>query len=82
MLSQRFSPPAPSRHLSYIGGATNRAIVDQTEDQILAQVDRDVRQMLIKEDAPPAIKVGIRVWPRAIPQASSGRSALTQASCD
>jgi len=58
--------------LCYIGGATNRGIKDQDEDEIVAQVDKDLREMLIKPDAPPALKVGVRVWPRAIPQFNVG----------
>jgi len=32
------------------------------------QVDKDIRTMLIKDDAPPAKKLGVKVWPNAIPQ--------------
>jgi hypothetical protein len=31
-------------------------------------VDKDIRTMLIKDDAPPAKKLGVKVWPNAIPQ--------------
>jgi len=31
-------------------------------------VDKDLRKMLIKPDAPAPQTVGVRVWPRAIPQ--------------
>lgn len=58
--------------LNYIGGALNQGIVDQTDDELVAQVDRDIRQMLIKPDAPPPTKVGVRVWPKAIPQFNLG----------
>ena len=36
------------------------------------QVDKDLRTMLIKPDAPAAKMVGVRVWPRAIPQFNVG----------
>jgi oxygen-dependent protoporphyrinogen oxidase len=36
------------------------------------QVDKDVRKMLLKPDAPPPRIVGVRVWPRAIPQFNVG----------
>ncbi len=58
--------------LSYIGGATNRGIVDQTQEQLVAQVDKDLREMLLKKDAPAPTTVGVRVWPRAIPQFNLG----------
>lgn len=58
--------------LNYIGGATNRGIVDQTQEQLVAQVDKDLREMLINPDAPTPTTVGVRVWPRAIPQFNLG----------
>lgn len=58
--------------LNYIGGATNRGIVDQTSEQLSEQVDRDLRKMLLKPDAPKPQTVGVRVWPRAIPQFNIG----------
>ena len=73
--SSLFPGRAPAGYqelLCYIGGATNRGIVDQGEDAIVAQVDRDLRAMLVAPDAPPPQKVGVRVWPRAIPQFNVG----------
>jgi hypothetical protein len=32
------------------------------------QVDKDLREMLIRPDAPKPRKVAVRVWPKAIPQ--------------
>jgi len=39
---------------------------------IPTQVDKDLRVMLIKPDAPAPRVVGVRVWPRAIPQFNVG----------
>lgn len=58
--------------LNYIGGALNRNIVNQTPEQLVEQVDKDVRKMLMKPDAPKPQTVGVRVWPRAIPQFNVG----------
>jgi oxygen-dependent protoporphyrinogen oxidase len=60
--------------LNYIGGATNRGILKQSEDEIVAQVDRDLRKpgMPLKADAPKPKLVGIRTWERAIPQFNIG----------
>lgn len=58
--------------LSYFGGALNRAVATMKEEDIIAQVDKDLRKMLLKNDAPAPKKVAVRVWPRAIPQFNVG----------
>lgn len=58
--------------LNYIGGATNRGIVSQSDQQLVDQVDQDLRSMLLKPDAPSPVTIGVRVWPRAIPQFNVG----------
>jgi protoporphyrinogen/coproporphyrinogen III oxidase len=64
------APPGMFLMLNYIGGATNRGILDQTDDEIVSQVDKDLRLegMPLKQDAPKPVIVGVRTWPRAIPQ--------------
>jgi oxygen-dependent protoporphyrinogen oxidase len=66
------APPGYVTLLNYIGGAKNTGIREQSEDELVAQVDKDLRAMLIKPDAPPAKKLGVRVWPQAIPQFNVG----------
>ncbi|KAL4430008.1 hypothetical protein ABPG77_004378 [Micractinium sp. CCAP 211/92] len=58
--------------LSYFGGAQNRRVAQMSEDELVAQVDKDLREMLVKPDAPKPRKVAVRVWPRAIPQFNIG----------
>merc|ERR1712157_144857 len=53
---------------SYIGGTLNQGILDQTEEELATQVDKDLRKMLLKPDAPAPVVVGVRVWQKAIPQ--------------
>jgi protoporphyrinogen/coproporphyrinogen III oxidase len=43
-----------------------------SDDDIIAQVDKDLRVMLLRPDAPPPKKIAVRVWPRAIPQFNVG----------
>jgi len=43
------------------------------------QVDKDLRVMLLKPDAPRPNIVGIRVWPRAIPQFNIGHQDQVRA---
>ncbi|EFJ43713.1 hypothetical protein VOLCADRAFT_83109 [Volvox carteri f. nagariensis] len=70
------APPGHMLLLNYIGGATNRGIVNQTQEQLVAQVDKDLRLMVLKPDAPAPRVVGVRVWPRAIPQFNIGHLEL------
>eukprot|EP00897_Mesotaenium_endlicherianum_P008571 jgi/Mesen1/7742/ME000407S06951 len=73
--SSLFPGRAPSDRvllLNYIGGALNTGITTQGEDSIVAQVDKDLRKVLLKSDAPAPRKHGVRVWPRAIPQFTVG----------
>eukprot|EP00899_Mesostigma_viride_P013804 jgi/Mesvir1/22424/Mv17900-RA.1 len=65
-------PPGEVMFLNYIGGAQNTSITKMSEQELVDLADRELRKMLIKTDAPKAKKVGIRVWPRAIPQFNKG----------
>lgn len=65
-------PPGQILLLNYIGGAKNTGIATQSQDDIVAQVDKDLRKMLLRPDAPPPKVLGVRVWPRAIPQFNVG----------
>ena len=42
------------------------------------QVDKDLRKMLIKSDAPKGELIGLRVWPKAIPQFNVGHQDLLE----
>ena len=66
------APPGQVLLLNYIGGAKNTGIATQKVEDIVAQVDKDLRIMLLRPDAPPPRVLGVRVWPRAIPQFNVG----------
>ncbi len=68
--------------LCYFGGALNRKVKDMTDEEIIAQVDVDLRNMLIRKDAPAPKKVAVRVWPTAIPQFNVGHLDQVRAAED
>ena len=44
----------------------------------LLQVDQDLRKMLVAEDAPKPKKIGVRIWPKAIPQFNVAHQDVVQ----
>ncbi|KAG0482284.1 hypothetical protein HPP92_010368 [Vanilla planifolia] len=62
------APPGKVLLLSYIGGATNTEMLSKSKSDLVDAVDRDLRKMLINSNAVEPLPIGVRVWPRAIPQ--------------
>ena len=42
------------------------------------QVDKDLREMLVQPNAPAPKRIGIRLWPKAIPQFNLGHLEVVQ----
>lgn len=72
------APPDRVLLLNFIGGATNPAITEKSQSVIVSAVDRDLRKMLIREDAAAPMTLGVRVWPQAIPQFLVGHLDLLE----
>lgn len=53
---------------SFLLGRGGYRTQDLSDDEIVAECDRDIRTILLKEDAPPPKVLGCRLWRTAIPQ--------------
>ncbi|CAI5497499.1 unnamed protein product [Closterium sp. Naga37s-1] len=65
--------------ICYVGGAGNDAVAEMSHTDLIAAVDRDMRTTLLHPSAPPPLALGVRVWPRAVPQLNIGHLARIEA---
>lgn len=67
--------------LSYIGGAQDPykydpPIADMKDEDVVDAVHNDVSKILLKDGAPRPKVLGVRKWPKAIPQYNKGHLAI------
>jgi oxygen-dependent protoporphyrinogen oxidase len=69
VIVQGRAPEGFSLLLTFVGGAQDPQVMEMSPADLVQQVDRDLREvMVLKADAPPPRVISVKTWPRGIPQ--------------
>lgn len=71
-----WQPPLPTHSSTHHRHHRQPTTTPQPEDEIISEVDKGCRQVLLKPDAPPPKVLGLKIWPTAIPQYELGHLEL------
>ncbi|MED6167994.1 Protoporphyrinogen oxidase 1, chloroplastic [Stylosanthes scabra] len=70
------APPGQLLLLNFIGGATNPGILSKMDSELIEVADQDLRKILINPNAKDPVVLGVKLWPKAIPQFLIGHFEL------
>ncbi|XLT02340.1 hypothetical protein HN51_051691 [Arachis hypogaea] len=62
------APPGQLLLLNFIGGATNPGMLTKMDSELIQVADRDLRKILINPNANNPTVLGVKLWPKAVPQ--------------
>jgi len=72
----RRQPEGEFMILNYIGGARDTVVADMTDEALVNAVHADALKTILKPGTPLPKVVGVKIWPKAIPQFNIGHMAL------
>ncbi|KAL4300229.1 hypothetical protein AHAS_Ahas17G0180000 [Arachis hypogaea] len=70
------APPGQLLLLNFIGGATNPGMLSKMDSELIQVADRDLRKILINPNANNPTVLGVKLWPKAVPQFLIGHVEL------
>lgn len=62
------APAGYSILVNFIGGSQDLNITQLSNEEIVQQIHQDNQKIILHADAPMPKVLGVRIWPRAIPQ--------------
>ena len=62
------APEGYSILVNFIGGSQDLNITQLSNEEIVQQIHQDNQKIILHADAPMPKVLGVRIWPRAIPQ--------------